>query len=136
MRDLNTIQKFIELRAKNNTLEKIALELKVSIRTLVNWNKKYLKDILFQKQLEIDRLKEKYHISDLQNLEFYSKIIEKCEEALLADNYKGMLRIDLARIYKTILNRIQKCDIINANNVNKFLKTQEEFIDSNEETDS
>jgi hypothetical protein len=72
----------------------------------------------------------------VQNLEFYSKILEKCKEALLVDNYKGMQRIDLVRIYNTILNRIQKCDIINAGNINKFLKTQEEFVNSDSDDKS
>lgn len=130
MHDLNAIQKFIELKAKNVTLEKIASELKVSTRTLINWNKKYFKDILFRKQTEIDFLKEKYNISDVQNLEFYSKIIEKCKDALLTDNYNGMLRIDLVRIFNMAMNNIHKCDIINANNIDKFLKTGEEYVEN------
>lgn len=130
MHDLTVIQKFVELRAKNVTLEKIASELKVSTRTLINWNKKYFKDILFQKQMEMDLLKEKCNISDSQNIEFYAKVINKCKDAFLTDNYKGMLRIDLVRIFKMAMNKVLKCDIINANNVNKFLKTQEEIINS------
>lgn len=133
MHDLTVIQKFVELRAKNITLEKIASELNVSARTLINWNKKYFKDILFRKQMEIDLLKEKFNISDSQNLEFYAQVIDKCKQAFLTDNYKSMLRIDLVRIFKMAMNKVIKCDIINASNVNKFLKTQEELIDS--ETD-
>ncbi len=133
MHDLTVIQKFVELRAKNITLEKIASELNVTTRTLINWNKKYFKDILFQKQMEIDLIKEKYNILDSQNLEFYAQVINKCKKAFLADNYESMLRIDLVRIFKMAMNKVIKCDIINANNVNKFLKTQEEIINS--ETD-
>ena len=133
MHNLTVIQKFVELRAKNITLEKIASELNVSARTLINWNKKYFKDILFQKQMEIDLLKEKFNISDSQNLEFYAQVIEKCKKAFLDDNYESMLRLDLVRIFKMAMNKVIKCDIINANNVNKFLKTKEEIIDS--ETD-
>lgn len=136
MYDINTVQKFIDLRAKNFTLEKIAEELKISSRTLINWNKKYLKDILFHKQIEIDKLKDKFNISEIQNLEFYSKIIDKCKIVLLEENYKDIPRSDLIRIYNTILNRIQKCDIINVNNVNKFFKTEEEYLDKSENTDS
>jgi hypothetical protein len=134
MHDINTIDKFIELRAKNITLEKIAEELKVSTRTLINWNKKYYKDILFQRQMEIDLIKEKYKISDSHNLEFYSQVIEKCKEIFLDISYKGMMRIDLVRIFNMAMNKVHKCNIITSKNINKFFQTEEEYLDCDSES--
>jgi len=130
MHNINTIDKFIELRAKNITLDNISADLKVSKRTLINWNKKYFQDILFQKQIELDIIKEKLNISDTQNLEFYSKVIEKCKEAFLDINYKGTYQINLVRIFNMVINKINNCNIINSRNVGKFFKSEEEYFDS------
>lgn len=130
MHSLNTIEKFIEMRAKNITLEKIASELKVAKRTLNNWNSKYYKNILIQKQFEIEALKEKLNISDSQNLEFYSQVIEKCKEAFLKIHYVGVMNIDLVRIFNMAVNKVNKCNIINSKNVGKFFQYEEEYFDT------
>lgn len=117
------------MRAKNITLEKIASELNVTKRTLNNWNSKYYKNILIQKQYELEALKGKLNISDSQNLEFYAQVIEKCKEAFLDIHYVGTLKIDLVRIFNMAVNKVNECNIINSKNVGKFFRYEEEYFD-------
>jgi hypothetical protein len=111
------IRKFIELKAKNIPHEKIATELNVSERTLTNWGRKYLNEILVQKQIELDELKSALNIADTQHLEFYSKIIDKCKRAFLNSNFESAECADLFKIFNLAVNQVQKCKYVNMDEV-------------------
>jgi hypothetical protein len=111
------IRKFIELKAKNIPNEKIASELKVSERTLTNWGRKYLNEILIQKQIELDELKSALNIDDTQHLEFYSKIIEKCKKVFLTSDFEKTECADVFKIFNLAVNQVQKCKFIDVKDV-------------------
>lgn len=111
------IRKFIELKAKNIPNEKIASELKVSERTLTNWGKRYLKEILIQKQTELDELKTALNIADTQHLEFYSKIIDKCKKAFINSDFEKTECADIFKIFSLAVSQVQKCKYINMEDV-------------------
>src|SRR5438093_4438399 len=63
-----TIDKFTELRAQGWTLGHIATELRVSKRTLVDWNREYAADIQSLCALELELLQEKFLASREEQL--------------------------------------------------------------------
>lgn len=119
------IRKFIELKAKNISHDKIASELKVSERTLTNWGRKYLNDILVQKQIELDELKNALNIADFQQLDFYSKIIEKCKTAFLNSDFEKTECADIYKIFNMAVNQVQKCRYVNMDEVALSEKSKE-----------
>jgi len=112
MYNADVINRFVEMKAKNIPQEKIAEELKVSERTLTNWNSKYLNDILLRKQLELEELKKSLNIADEQMLEFYSKIFEKLKNVYLNKNFEHIMTSELIKILKLIGTQIQKFNYI------------------------
>jgi hypothetical protein len=119
------IRRFIELKAKNISHDKIASELNVSERTLTNWGRKYLNEILVQKQIELDELKNALNIADFQQLDFYSKIIEKCKTAFLNSDFEKTECADIYKIFNMAVNQVQKCRYVNMDEVVYSKKSEE-----------
>lgn len=60
MHDQETQQKFVERRTKGMTFARIAEELKVSRRTLIDWSRKFQFEIHNARAIELEALQEKY----------------------------------------------------------------------------
>lgn len=58
MKDLETQQRFVELRTQGWTFARIAAELKVCKRTLVNWSRKFQFEIQNQRAIQLEELEE------------------------------------------------------------------------------
>lgn len=119
------IHRFIELKSQNIPHNKIASELRVSERTLNNWTKKYYNDILYRKQIELDQLKSQLNIADVQHLEFYSKIIEKCKKLLLETDLEKIECAYIFKIFSLAVSQVQKCRYLDLEKV-KFKDNSEE----------
>lgn len=82
MADTETKQRFIELRAKGTSYEKIASELSVSKQTLINWAKDLELEISNYKAIEMDNLYEQYYISKQKRNEMLGKNLESLKSKL------------------------------------------------------
>jgi len=60
MHDAETQQKFVELRAQGRSFSRIATELNVARRTLVDWSRKFQFEIQNQRAIELEALQEKF----------------------------------------------------------------------------
>jgi hypothetical protein len=60
MHDQETQQKFVELRAQGRSFTRLATELNVARRTLVDWSRKFQFEIQNQRAIELEALQEKY----------------------------------------------------------------------------
>ena len=60
MKDQETQQKFVELRTQGRSFARIAEELQVSKRTLIEWSRKFRFEILNQRAIELEALRERY----------------------------------------------------------------------------
>jgi len=69
MEDLDKKRKFILLRASGKSLQKIAEEIFVSKRTLVTWSKEFKDEIIVQRQIEEDGLRELNRLDQKNRLE-------------------------------------------------------------------
>jgi len=76
MADTETKQRFIVLRAKGTSYEKIANELAVSKQSLINWSKEFELDISNLKAVEMDSLYEQYYVSKQKRVEVLGKNLE------------------------------------------------------------
>ena len=60
MHDQETQQQFVTLRAQGRSFSRIATELNVARRTLVDWSRKFQFEIQNQRAIEMEALQEKY----------------------------------------------------------------------------
>ena len=75
-------EKFIELRAKGNSFDKIAQELGTSKQTLINWSKELKHEISNLKEIEREALQEKYFLSKAKRLEMFGSQLEALKNEL------------------------------------------------------
>lgn len=81
MNNIETKEKFIELRAKGNSFQSIAISLGVSKQTLINWSKELHMEINNLRTVEYDALITKYRLNKQKKLEVYGEILDKvCKE--------------------------------------------------------
>ena len=60
MKDQETQQKFVDLRARGRSFARMAEELQVSKRTLIEWSRKFRFEIQNQRTIEMEALRELY----------------------------------------------------------------------------
>ena len=60
MKDQETQQKFVDLRARGRSFARIAEELQISKRTLIDWSRKFQFEIQNQRAIELEALRERY----------------------------------------------------------------------------
>lgn len=75
MEILETKERFIELRAKGWSFDKIAKELGKAKQTLIDWSKDLEEEISNCKALELEALYEKYYILKEHRIASFGKIV-------------------------------------------------------------
>ena len=82
MKDLDTKERFVELRAQGMSFAAIALELSVSKATLIGWSKEMQEEINNFRQLHLDSIREKYRLQTESRMEFFSDQLGKLRAEL------------------------------------------------------
>ena len=82
MADSRTIERFIELRAKGLSFDKIAKELKKAKQTLIDWSKAYQEEIANLKALELEALQEQYFLQKEARLKTFGEMLNKIKAEL------------------------------------------------------
>jgi transcriptional regulator with XRE-family HTH domain len=82
MKDNETKERFLELRAKGLPLAKIAAEIKVSKTTLVNWEGDLKEQIDNLRAMELEAMYDKYHLSTRKKVEFFGDILSRIQREL------------------------------------------------------
>ncbi len=77
-----TVQKFIDLRAKGWTFSRIAAELNVSSGTLVNWSRKYERELKNARQLRLEERNEALNLTRERSREYLSEDLRRVREEL------------------------------------------------------
>lgn len=98
--------RFIELRLKGLSYEKIAEELKVSKQTLISWNAKYQKDIDQLRLIQYDSLLTQYNEIGKVRFEELLKLKNRILEELQNRDLSEVKSIDLVTMFERIDNRI------------------------------
>jgi len=86
MEILETKERFIELRAKGWSFDKIAQELGKAKQTLIDWSKELEEEIANLKALELEALYEKHYLLKETRLKMFGEVLSKIRgEALSRD---------------------------------------------------
>lgn len=82
MKDNETKDRFIELRAQGWSFDQIAKELRVSKQTLINWSREFENEIGNLRAIELESLREKYFLTKQARIEFFGKQLERIKQEL------------------------------------------------------
>ena len=82
MMDLQTQERFIELRAQGWSYDKIAKELKVSKKTLISLGRRLKEEIASRKTLELDRLRDEYFLTSKAKIELFGERVIAIKQEL------------------------------------------------------
>jgi hypothetical protein len=77
---LETKERFIELRAKGWSFDKIAKEIGKAKQTLIDWSKDLQDEIANRKALELEALYEKYYLLKESRLETFGGMLTKIKD--------------------------------------------------------
>jgi len=72
--------KFIELRAKGYSFDRIARELGKAKQTLIDWSKELQEEIANVKALELEALYEKYYLLKETRLQTFGEMLQKIKK--------------------------------------------------------
>lgn len=75
-------EKFIELRAKGYSFDKIAKELGRAKQTLIDWSKELEEEIANLKALELEALYEKYYLLKETRLQTFGELLDKIKQEI------------------------------------------------------
>jgi transcriptional regulator with XRE-family HTH domain len=79
MKDDETKERYLELRAQGLTLAAIAEKLSVSKTTLVNWQRNFEEEIDNLRALELEAMYDKYHLSTRKRVEFFGNTLSRIQ---------------------------------------------------------
>ena len=84
METVKVKQRFIELRAKGYSYEKIAKEMGKAKQTLIDWGTELQEEIANLKAMELEELYTKYFLLKEQRLETFGELLEKIKKEALS----------------------------------------------------
>jgi hypothetical protein len=99
METLETKQKFIELRAKGWSFDKISKEIGKAKQTLIDWSKDLENEISNYKSVELEALYEKYYLLKEAKIQKYGSILSKITEELENRDFKNVNTGRLLELY-------------------------------------
>ena len=101
-------QRFIEMRAKDISYDKISKEIGVSKQTLINWSKKFNIEISNLKAIEHESLIERYRLKEESSFKQLSDFISKIEEELGRRELKDVPTEKIFNMYCKHITILQK----------------------------
>lgn len=120
---LDIKQRFIELRAKGYSFDKIARELGKAKQTLIDWSKEYQEEIANLKALELESLYEKHYLLKENRLQTFGEILSR-----LQDELKGRKLSDIPT--EKLLELLLKYNsLVNEEYIEPVFKSSEELED-------
>jgi len=106
-KDLDIKEKFIELRSKGISYDKVAKELQVNKSTLIEWGKSYSTTILNLKNIRLETLDKKYLISREESLKTTKQIYRKMRKILLSRDLNELSDEKLIKLYLNISEKLE-----------------------------
>ena len=95
-----TKNKFIELKAKGLSYDKISKRLKTSKQTLINWGREFEKEIEELKGYELEALREKYYLQKEKRLELFGEEILRLKKEIVK---RKLNKIPTYRLFDLLL---------------------------------
>ena len=108
METLEVKNKFIELRAKGFSFDKIAKQLGKAKQTLIDWNKEFNQEILNLKALEIELLNEKYFLTKEKRIETFGILLNNLKSEIIKRDLTDVPTDKLLDLFLKYSNQIEK----------------------------
>lgn len=108
MHSTDTKSQFIELRAKGWSLARIAAHLKISTRTLVDWNRQAKDEIRVLRALELEALQEKILATHEQELTRLAEHLQRLEQETARRDLKFVETENLYRLSSMVRAEIRR----------------------------
>ena len=108
METIDTKEKFIELRAKGWSFDKIAKELGKSKQTLIDWSKDLQDEIANRKATELEALYETYYLLKEAKIKKYEAILSKITNELESRNFNNVPTGRLLELYLLYFERLSQ----------------------------
>lgn len=108
MESLETKQRFIELRAKGWSFDKIAKELSKAKQTLIDWSKELEDEIANSKALELEALYEAHYLLKEAKLKKYGAILNKITTELEGRDFSTVSTGRLLELYLLYFERLSQ----------------------------
>ncbi|HYA60484.1 MAG TPA: transposase family protein [Candidatus Acidoferrum sp.] len=107
MKDQETKERFMVLRAKGKSFSSIAQELNVSKQTLINWARDLRGEIDNLESIEVEALREKYSLTTQKRLEFLGENLNKIKSELESRDLSEIPTDRLLTMYFNCLKQLQ-----------------------------
>jgi len=103
-------KRFLQLRASGLSFDKIAIELKTSKPTLIQWSKLFKDELNDMKFQSLATLKETYQYTTRAKYEQLLKHLTKIDEAIENFDYSTASLKDIATVRNDLINQIEKIE--------------------------
>jgi len=127
MKDMETKEKFIELRAQGWSLSKIAHKLNVSKQTLVQWSKELAEHIANLKAIELEALQERYCLFKKSRIKLFGEQVRAIRKEL--ENRK-LADISTERLLELLIKYINVLKLEEVNVEEVFREPEERMVNS------
>lgn len=108
MKDNETRQKFIEMRAKGISFRKIAEELNTAKSTLMAWSKEHLTEIENLKAIELESLQEQFYMTKKSRIELLGRQVERIKKELENRDFSDVPSDKLLDALSKTLNQLKQ----------------------------
>ena len=105
---LETKERFIELRAKGWSFDKIAKEIGKAKQTLIDWSKELEEEIANCKALELEALYERYYLLKEAKIQKYGAILSKITNELESRDFNNVPTGRLLELYLLYFERLSQ----------------------------
>lgn len=108
MKDLSVKNSFVELRANGWSFDRISKKLNVSKPTLIKWQNDLEDDIEEIKNTNLEAIKEKYRLTEIEMTRSFGKLVKKVLTELFKRNLSEVSTDKLANIYLKMSDQMNK----------------------------
>jgi orotate phosphoribosyltransferase-like protein len=107
VKDINLKEKFIQLRAKGFSFDKIANEISTSKPTLLKWSEEFEDEVANLAYLETESLIEQYQLAKLRKIEAFSLVLYKALEEFKRRDFSEVATKDLLPIISSLESKLK-----------------------------
>lgn len=111
MKDNETRQKFIQLRAKGMSFRRIAEELNIAKSTLMAWSKEHLTEIENLKAIELESLQEQFYMTRKSRIELLGRQVDRMKRELENRDFSDVPSDKLLDALSKTLNQLKQDEI-------------------------
>lgn len=108
MDTVETKERFIELRAKGYSFDKIAKELNKAKQTLIDWSKELQDEVANRKALELEALYETYYLLKEAKIKKYGAILSKITNELEDRDFSNVNTGRLLELYLLYFEKLSQ----------------------------